>query len=92
MFTDAFNHGLYVFDSMTPATPRGALSANSASKNISLLPVTLNSVTFQNALDVSWCGAVVTFDSSVLPIYNGPSPGLWVLAEMPPSIDVTCGN
>jgi hypothetical protein len=93
MFTDAFNHGLYTFDSMTPTTPRGALGANSASPpTISLLPVTLSPVTFQNALDVSWCGAVVTFDSSSLPIYNGVQPGLWVLAEMPPTIDVTCGN
>ncbi len=93
MFTDAFNHGLYVFDSMTPVAARGALSANSASPpTISLLPVTLNSVTFQNALDVSWYGAVVTFDASVLPIYNGTQPGLWVLAEMPPSVNVTCGN
>ncbi|MGO8806168.1 MAG: hypothetical protein ACLQO7_06130 [Candidatus Bathyarchaeia archaeon] len=92
MYTDAFNHGLYVFDSMSPATSRGALSVNSATPTISLLPVTLNSVTFQNALDVSWSGAVVTFDTNSVPIYNGPSPGLWVLAEMPPIIDVTCGN
>ena len=92
MYTDAFNHGLYVFDSMSPAAPRGALSADSASQTISLLPVTLNPVTFQNALDVSWYGAVVTFDSSSIPIYNWPQPGLWVLAEMPPTIDITCGN
>jgi len=89
MFTDASNQGLYVFDGMAPATTRGALSAAST---ISLLPVTLNSVSFQTALDVSWYGAVVTFDSSVLPIYNGPQPGLWVLAEMLPTIAVTCGN
>ena len=49
MYTDVFNHGLYVFDGMAPAAARGALSANSASPpTISLLPVTLNSVTFQN--------------------------------------------
>ncbi len=92
MFTDAFNHGLYVFDGMTPAAARGALSADSTAKTISLLPVTLSSVTFQTALDVSWCGAVVTFDGSVPQIYNGPQPGLWVLAEIPPTIDMTCGN
>jgi hypothetical protein len=92
MFTDANNHGLYAFDSMNPATPRGALSASSTSETISLLPVTLNSVSFLTALDISWCGAIVTFDNTVYPIYNGPSPGLWVLAEMPPSISVTCGN
>jgi hypothetical protein len=92
MYTDAFNHGLYVFDSMSPATPRGALSANAGTGTISLLPVTVNPVTFQNALDVTWYGAVVTFDSSTLPIYNGPQPGLWVLAELPPTIAITCGN
>ena len=92
MYTDAFNHGLYVFDGVSPATPRGALSANAGTGTISLLPVTLNPVTFQNALDVTWYGAVVTFDSSTLPIYNGPQPGLWVLAELPPTIAITCGN
>jgi hypothetical protein len=92
MFTDEFDHALYTFDSIAPAAPRGALSASLTTNTISLLPVTLSSVSFQSALDVSWYGAVVTFDNSVLPIYNGIQPGLWVLAEMPPTISVTCGN
>jgi hypothetical protein len=84
---------LYVFDNMTSANTRGALSANSAPQTISLLPVTLNSVSFQTALDVTWYGAVVTFDSSALPIYSGEGqPGMWILAELPPTINVNVGN
>ena len=62
---------LYAFDNMTSNNLTGALSANSSPQTISLLPVTLNPVSFQNALDVTWCGAVVTFESSVLPITAG---------------------
>jgi len=49
---------------MTPTTSRGALIANSSAQTISLLPVTLNPVSFQTALDVTWYGAVATFDGS----------------------------
>ena len=93
MFTDQANQMLYTFDSMAPATLRGALAANSASQTISLLPVTLNPVSFQNALTVTWSGAVVTFDNSVPAIYSGEGqPGLWILAELPPTISVSTGN
>ena len=70
------------------------LSASTATQTISLLPVsTLNSVSFQNALDVTWDGAVVTFAGSAPPIYSGnDQPGLWILAEIPPTITVTVGN
>ena len=92
MFTDQANQMLYIFDSMAPVT--GALEAtNATTQTISLLPVTLNPVSFQNALDVTWDGAVVTFDSSVPPIYSGyDQPGLWILAEIPPTITLTVGN
>lgn len=92
MFTDQANQMLYAFD--TPTTYRGALVANAAlTSSISLLPVTLNAVSFQNSLDISWCGAVATFDATNLPIYGGYSqPGLWILAELPPTITVTIGN
>jgi hypothetical protein len=93
MFTDLANQMLYTFDATTPATARGALKADSAAPSISLLPVTLSSVSFQSALDVSWYGAVATFDASVLPIYSGSGqPGLWILAELPPTITVAVGN
>jgi hypothetical protein len=94
MFTDQANQMLYTFDAITPATTRGALKADSsAPQTISLLPVTLNPVSFQNALDVTWYGAVVTFDGSAPPIYGGGGqPGMWILAEMPPTITLTVGN
>jgi len=93
MFTDQANQMLYTFDSMAPATNRGALVANSASQSISLMPVTLNSVSFQTALDVTWFGAVVTFDPTTVPIYTGAGqPGLWILAELPPTITTTVGT
>jgi hypothetical protein len=91
MFTDQANHMLYTFDS--PGTARGALEANTAESSISLLPVTLSSDSFQNPLDVTWDGAVVTFAGFAPPIYSeNDQPGLWILAEMPPTITVTVGN
>ncbi len=93
MFTDQANHMLYTFDSS--GTARGALEASTAESSICLFPVapTLSSVSFQNALDVTWDGAVVTFAGSAPPIYSGgDQPGLWILAEIPPTITVTVGN
>jgi hypothetical protein len=93
MFTDQANQMLYAFDAMSPTTARGALVANSATQTISLLPVTLSSVSFQNAFDVTWSGAVATFDASAPPIYSGyGQPGLWILAELPPTITIDIEN
>ncbi len=93
MFTDQGIKMLYAFDTMPPATARGALKADASAQTISLLPVTLSPVSFQQALSVTWSGAVVTFDASNAPIYGGyAQPGLWILAELPPTITVTVGN
>ena len=93
MFTDTANKMLYVFDSIPSVANRGALIASLTSQTIELLPVTLNSASFQYALDLRWCGAVVTFDGVAPPIYNtSGGSGLWVLAELPPAITVTTGN
>ncbi len=90
MFTDQANQMLYAFDTMSPATFRGALLANSS---IYLLPINLSPVSFQTSLELAWYGAVATFDASAIPIYNGTSqPGLWILAELPPIITVSVGN
>jgi hypothetical protein len=93
MFTDQANQMLYAFDSIA-GSPTGALTANLSTETISLLPVTLNPVwPFESALDITWCGAVVTFDSSVPAIYSGQGEAdLWILAEVPPTIAVTCSN
>jgi hypothetical protein len=87
MFTDSANQRLYAFDSTAPGTPTGALRASSGL--IELLPVTLRQVQFRNAMDVTWNGAVVTFDNAT-PIYRtSDGSGLWTLAEYPPTITVT---
>ena len=92
MFTDTANQRLYAFDSVPPSagTPTGALSASAASNGlIQLLPVTLRSVQFTYAMDITWHGAVVTFDGTT-PIYQtSDGSGLWILVEYPPTITVT---
>jgi hypothetical protein len=90
LFTDSANLKLYTFDSIA-GTEVGALEVDTSAKTIELLPVGLNSVNFTTALDVTWTGAVATFDDT-MPIYKleGSIPtGLWVLAEHLPVIAVT---
>lgn len=91
MFTDAANQQLYAFDSIS-GNSTGALKTNNSTKTIELLPVTLRQVQFTYALDVTWHGAVATFDGTATPIYTmqGTAPtGLWLLVEYPPKITVT---
>jgi len=88
MFTDNSNQKLYAFDSLAGA-PTGALSATSSSL-IELLPVKLRQVQFTNAIDITWRGAVATFNNTT-PIYTtaGTPTGMWILVEYPPTITVT---
>jgi hypothetical protein len=90
MFTDMANQKLYAFDAIA-GNRTGALNVTSTSGGkIELLPVTRYQVQFNYAFDVTWHGAVATFDSTT-PIYkNETTPtGLWILAEYPPTITVT---
>jgi hypothetical protein len=90
MFTDDANERLYAFDSTAPGTPTGALKVTSSGSGlIELLPVTLRQVQFLYTMDVTWDGAVVTFDNTT-PIYaNAGTPtGMWILAEYPPTVTV----
>jgi hypothetical protein len=94
IFTDASNQLLYAFDAVSPASAKGALNVSSTAKTIEVSPVTAPGQvsSFQNAYDITWYGAVATFDSSTSPIYkaNGGSPtGLWLLVEREPTITVT---
>ncbi len=66
MFTDNSNMQLYAFDSIA-GNPTGVLSATSTSL-IELLPVKLSQAQFTYPLDITWCGAVATFDGTT-PIY-----------------------
>jgi hypothetical protein len=83
MFTDEANKMLYAFD--TGTTKTGALKVGT--QTIELLPVTMSSVSFIYAKDVTWYGAVVTFDGTT-PIYEDES-GLWIIVEYPPTITIT---
>ena len=91
MFTDSANQLLYRFDSIAEGAT-GALRTNSYSnpKTIELLPVTSSyPAQFTYSLDVTWHGAVVTFDGNT-PIYRtSDQSGLWLLVEYPPTVTVT---
>jgi len=89
MFTDAANQQLNAFDALAGKTT-GAIDVSSA---ISLLPVTPGGpVQFGAPWDLTWNGAVVTFDGSATPVYkttSGNPTGLWILVEYEPTIAVT---
>ena len=90
MFTDRQNIKLYVFDSIA-GDSTGALSPNTSQSQIELLPVTLSQVSFTYAYDVTWQGAVATFDGQtpLCSLYDATTPwGLWILAETPPTLTV----
>jgi hypothetical protein len=90
MFTDSANQKLYVFDSMSGSTSKGAIKTSSGS--IELLPVSQASVSFTSPLDITWSGAVATFDNTtpICKMYDAATPtGLWILAEYPTTITVT---
>jgi hypothetical protein len=90
MFTDSANQMLYFFDGIA-GNKTGALRVNSTSRTIELLPVAAAPANFTYALDISWHGAVVTFDGTT-PIYkeeSGQKTGLWIIVEYPPTITVT---
>ena len=87
MFTDEANKMLYAFDNSTNKT--GALKVGT--QTVELCPIT-SSVSFIFAKDVTWYGAVVTFDGTT-PIYNSNTKsGLWITVEYPPTITVTTEN
>ena len=91
MFTASANQQLYAFDKMAGKFT-GALYANSAATPpvIELDPVTsAGPVSFTSALDLTWYGAVVTFNG-VNPIYaTSGNSGLWTLVEQPPAVAIT---
>jgi hypothetical protein len=90
LFTDKANQKLYQFDSFTGSSSKGALKASSSL--IELLPVSSPQVQFQYAYDITWHGAVATFDNTtpVCSLYDGTTPaGLWILAEYPPTLTVS---
>jgi hypothetical protein len=90
MFTNASNRKLYVFDSIA-GSKVGGLKVDSSARTIEVLPVASGSVSFTYQLEVTWYGAVATFDGTK-PIYrleSGNKRGLWILVEYPPKVAVT---
>jgi hypothetical protein len=91
MFTDTANAMLYFFDNIAGNATGAIKVTNSTNRIIELLPITRVPVSFTNALDVTWYGAVVTFDNTK-PIYQevgGVKTGLWITAEYPPIATIT---
>jgi hypothetical protein len=91
MFTDNDNQRLYALDSIA-GHPTGSLNVTANSPLIELLPVDLMQVQFMYSYDVTWQGAVVTFDGTtpLCSLYDGTTPmGLWILAKYPPTLTVT---
>jgi hypothetical protein len=89
MFTDNANRELYAFDSIA-GQMTGALNVLGTSRAIEFNPVGRSeySAAFTYPLEVTWHGAVATFNSE--PIYpTSGNVGLWVLVECPPTIAVT---
>jgi len=89
MFTASENQQLYAFDKMAN-TFTGALYATSAVPTIELDPVTsAGQVSFKSALDLTWYGAIATFNGAN-PIYStSGNSGLWTLVEQPPTVTIT---
>jgi hypothetical protein len=89
MFTDSCNNKLYYFDTLA-ANKTGALNVSNSTKDIGFAPVARTTLyNFTSALDITWYGAVVTFDATT-PIYNtGNRTGLWIIVEYPPTVAVT---
>ncbi len=101
MFANASNQLLYAFDPPNATALTGSLnvSATTSTKTIEFSPVTqslgqVSPFTTPYTYDISWHGAVVTFDGAgnATPIYKlqGTAPsGLWLLVEYPPTITVS---
>jgi hypothetical protein len=90
MYTDLANQGLYAFDSFSASTSKGAIKASSGL--LELLPVSSSQVQFTYAYDITWQGAVATFDGTtpICNLYDGTTPmGLWIMVEYPPMLTVT---
>jgi hypothetical protein len=91
MFSDVQNERLYAFDNFPSSTSKGALKTSS--DLLEFLSVSSGAVAFRTAYDITWQGAVATYDTANTPIcdfYDATTPmGLWILAEYPPTLAIT---
>jgi hypothetical protein len=92
MFTDNTNQKLYTFDNVA-GHKTGALYVISSSTTIEFDPLAQSQypASFTYPLDVTWQGAVVTFNKDPINmIYNASTKiGLWVMVENPPKISIS---
>jgi hypothetical protein len=91
MFTNSSNFKLYAFDDKEEFNTEGKKtgSLNVSANFIEFNPIALEQVSFNGKLDITWCGAVVTFASGHDPIYkSADSLGLWVVVEYPPTVEI----
>ena len=95
MYTDSANQLLYAFDSFVGGGTGAIKTSSGSTDTIELLPVTRFPANhYNNALDITWRGAIATFSSTSTPIYNangGYPTGLWILSEYQPTIAVSAG-
>jgi len=65
------------------------VQAQETQTTIEFNPVERYRVSFTNPLDITWHGAVVTFENE--PIYpsSGGNIGLWIMVEYPPTVTVS---
>ncbi len=90
MFNDVANQKLYAFDSFAGSNSKGGFKVAAAS--LEMDPVSSGQVPFTFAYDITWQGAVATFDGTtpLCNLYDGTTPmGLWILAEYPPMLTAT---
>lgn len=88
MFADSANQLLYAFDSMAGKFT-GALYVNTSTPVIELNPVTsVGPVSFTSPLDLTWYGAVATFNGVNPLCANSGNSGLWPIVEQPPSVNI----
>jgi len=97
MFTTSDNYQLYRFDAIAGDKTGGLRMSESTGGGSQTVRIDLKlvddsraSADFQNALDVTLKGAIVTFDGTD-PIYpdTGGTTGLWVMVEHPPTVTLT---
>jgi hypothetical protein len=91
MYTDKDTQRLYAFNAIAGQST-GALNVAQSSPLIELTPVNLAQAQFTYAYDVTWCGAVATFDGTtpICRLYDGTTPtGLFLLAAAPPTLTLT---
>jgi hypothetical protein len=84
MFTNSSNEQLHAFDSVLGADT-GAVVVNDTPNYIEVNPVELAPVSFDYSRDLTWYGAVVTFNSESI-YHGGDDVGLWVMVEHPPGV------